>query len=106
MKTDSSQQNASRIARIIAAAMLLLALGSWEYSYYQLLRVVVCGVAAYSAWYFAQSEKAGWAWFFGGVAVLFNPVFIVTMQRETWQLIDVGVGIAFLSSLANDKAPK
>ncbi len=38
----------SAVARLVAAALLVLALGRLPYGFYQLLRLVVCGVSAYS----------------------------------------------------------
>ncbi len=49
----------------IAAGMLLLAVGPWPYGYYQLLRLVVCGVGAYFAYSAYQWGKLWAAWVFG-----------------------------------------
>jgi len=80
--------------------MLLLALATWPYGYYQLLRIVVCGVGIYAGWYLLEIKQLGWAWFFFIAAALFNPLVIVTLQKQTWQLVDLVVGVAFLVSLS------
>ncbi|MFQ5499136.1 MAG: DUF6804 family protein, partial [Candidatus Zixiibacteriota bacterium] len=45
-----SQRILSRVLRIVAAAMLVGALGSNPYDYYVLLRWITCGVAVYIAY--------------------------------------------------------
>lgn len=87
------------IVRIIAAGLLLWALGQHPYGYYTLLRFVVCGVAGYGAWFAYQLDKKGWTWCLGIMAILFNPIFPVHMDRGTWAIVDIGVGIILLISL-------
>lgn len=69
--------------------MLVGALFAFPYGYYQLLRLVVCAVAAYGAWLAAQSESTGWAVALGLLALLFNPVVPVYLDRSTWAVVDV-----------------
>ena len=80
----------------VAALFLLGALGHWPYTYDQLLRWVVCGVGAYSAYVSYGSGRTGWAFIFGVIAVLFNPISPFYMQRETWQVLDIAAAIPFL----------
>jgi len=84
------------IPALIAAAMLLGALGHWPYGYYQLLRFVTCGVAVYVA-YMAYSWQKIWAvWLFGFVALLFNPLIPIHLSRELWQPIDIVCAALFI----------
>ena len=79
----------------IAALMLIAALADWPYGYYQLLRFVVCGVAAYVA-YTAYNWQKIWAvWLFGFIALLFNPLIPIHLSREIWQPIDVICTLVF-----------
>jgi len=94
------------IARIIAAILLFWALDRHPYGYYTLLRFVVCGVAAYSAYFAAELKKKSWAWIFGIIAFLFNPIIPIHFDRDTWQIIDVGVAILLLVSLFLLQKPK
>jgi hypothetical protein len=79
----------------VAALFLLGALGHWPYSYDQLLRWIVCGVGAYSAYKAYESDRTGWAWFFGIIAILYNPIMPFYMQRGTWNVIDLVAAIVF-----------
>ena len=69
------------IARTIAAILLLWALDRHPYSYYTILRFVVCGVTGYGVYFAAQLEKNGWAWAFGIIALLFNPIIPIHLAR-------------------------
>jgi hypothetical protein len=79
--------------------MLISALDRHPYSYYTLLRWVVCGVAAYVTYVAFQTEKAPGAWLFGIMALLFNPIIPVHLSRATWQPIDVLSAIIFIASV-------
>lgn len=79
-----------------AALFLIGALGHWPYAYYQLLRWVVCGVGAYSAYHAYESGRAGWTTVFSIIAILFNPIEPFYMQRETWQILDLAAAVPFL----------
>ncbi len=63
---------------------------SHSHDFYVLLRWVCCGVFAYSAFTAFRMKRAAWAWTFGILAVLFNPLAPVYLQRATWQIIDSG----------------
>jgi hypothetical protein len=81
---------------LIPAAMLLAALLHLPYGYYALLRLVVCvsaAIIAYKSW----PKHQTWAIAFVLVALLFNPLVIVSFDRETWAPIDVAVAAMFLS---------
>jgi len=89
----------SVIARIIASILLFWALSRHPYGYYTLLRWVVCGVAGYTAYISNRSNRLPWTWFFGILALFFNPIIPVKLDRATWANIDVAVGIALLVSI-------
>jgi hypothetical protein len=73
---------------LLAAIMLLVAVVPLPYGYYQFMRWVVCGIAVYTA-VSAYRWKKTWAtWFFGAIAVLFNPIFPIYLSREVWLPID------------------
>jgi hypothetical protein len=78
----------------VPAAMLLLALAQLPYGYYTLLRLVVCLSAAIIA-YVSWTKHTAWAVVFAIIALLFNPLIIVALNRETWAPIDVGVAVLY-----------
>ena len=76
------------------------------YGYFQLLRLVVFLVAGYGAFGAYQNDESGWAVGLGVMALLFNPVFPVYLDRSTWAFIDlVCAAVLFYSPQAlPDKA--
>jgi hypothetical protein len=93
------------IARIIAIILLFWALDRHSYGYYTLIRFVTCGVTAYGAYFAVEFEKKWWAWALGIIAVLFNPLVPVHLDRGTWAIIDIGAAILLLVSLFVLKKP-
>jgi len=81
---------------LVAALFLFGALLSWPYSYFQLLRWVVCGIGTYSAYMAHERGRAGWAFVFGIIAVLFNPIMPFYLQKGTWKVFDIAAAIPFL----------
>ena len=94
-----SNDTISRVVRIVPGIMLITAVGSWEYSYYQLLRITVCSAAIYLVWYFANLKIQWLIWAFLAAAILFNPIAPIYLDRSTWQLIDILFGLLFIGSL-------
>ena len=88
---------------LLAGAMLLLAIPSmWPYGYYQLLRWVVSGVAAYNAYGAYHAKKQNWMFIMISVAVLFNPIAPFFLAKQTWVILDVIVAITmFISAKAH-----
>jgi hypothetical protein len=91
---------AARVGAIISIILLVLAITArWPYGFYTFLRIVVCASAVCLAAQAYELGKAPLAWVMGGVAVLFNPVFPIYMQRAQWRWFDFIVLLVFLISL-------
>jgi len=90
----------SVIVRIFASVLLFwAALSHHPSGYYTLLRWVVFGVGVYSAYIAVTFNRIPWAWCFGLIALFFNPLIPVWLNRATWVNIDVAVGVVFLISI-------
>lgn len=85
------------IPNLIAIGLLLLAGLDWPYGYYTLLRLVVCAAACWIAFVSFKSEPAiRWVgWPFTLIALLFNPLVPVHLDREVWRIIDFVVAAVF-----------
>ncbi|HPS21468.1 MAG TPA: hypothetical protein PLO44_01525 [Candidatus Paceibacterota bacterium] len=90
-----------KILTIVASGFLFVAsIDGLPYGYFTFLRFVVCAVGFYIAYKIYEEKKESlWVWFFSGVAVLFNPIFIIHLERGTWVIIDLIVGILFILSI-------
>lgn len=79
--------------------MLLFATTSLQYGYYILLRWVVTASAIFLVWLAYDLEKQFWVIVMGVVALLFNPVAPVYLNKGTWVVIDFVVAILFFTSI-------
>lgn len=84
---------------ILVGIMLLLAIPSiWPYSYYQLLRWVVTMVACYNVYLAHESKQNNWMIIMGIIAVLFNPIAPIHLDKSTWGFLDlIASGVMFYS---------
>ncbi len=85
--------------RIIAVLLLFWALDRHSYGYYSMLRFVTFGVGIYLVYISLILNKVPWAWVFGMIALIFNPIFPIHLGREIWAYVDIITGIIFLSSI-------
>ena len=77
------------IAWLIAAVMLVFAAAEKQPdSFYTLLRWVCCAVFAFSAVTSFQMKRMLWLCIFGVLAVLFNPIFPLGLDRTQWIVAD------------------
>jgi hypothetical protein len=83
------------IPALAAALLLLLALGDLPYGYYTFLRWAVCIAAVVVAWTAWKSAFEWATWPFVAIAIVFNPLVPIYLQRSAWQPIDVICSIAF-----------
>lgn len=86
---------------ICAAVLLIAAFTEWPYFMYVLLRVFICGSAAYIATRLHSRHRVPLAWLFGAIAVLFNPVLPVRMARSDWEVINVLAAVIFIAFLVH-----
>lgn len=69
--------------------MSLLALADLPYGYYQLLRIVVTASAAWISYSFYNRQSTVAAIAFGAIAVIFNPIAVIHMERELHAVFNV-----------------
>jgi len=89
-------------AWLVAAAMLVYAaIENHPYSYYTLLRWVCCPIFAYSAVAAHEKNRMLWVWIFGVLALLYNPLFRVHLDRSTWTNVNwATVGAIVIAAFA------
>lgn len=85
--------------KVVVITMLLWALADNPYGYYQFLRWAILAVGSYTTYSAHRAGDKVWPWIFGAIVILFNPIFLITFSRETWQIIDVVVAMIFFMSL-------
>jgi hypothetical protein len=90
--------NIFNVLRIISSIMLVIALAQNPYGYYSFLRIIVCGTGAYGALVSYQNNNF-WFYIFMGIAILFNPIVPIYLDRETWAVIDIMTAFLFVASI-------
>ena len=83
------------VPALIVAIMLVVAVGSLPYGYYQSLRWATCGIAVFVAFKGLEWKQMWATWLFGAVAVLFNPILPIYLTREIWRPIDMTCALLF-----------
>jgi outer membrane protein assembly factor BamB len=102
--------NIKRIIKILplvfAALMLFVGIGSWPYRYYTALRIAVSSVSIYAVFLAYYRQKQLLLPPFIVIAVLFNPVFPISLSRVLWIVIDVICGVFFTFSMLLLRKPR
>ena len=79
---------------IIAAAMLLIATMPLPIEFYTLLRIVVFGAAAYSAYCFFENKNSQTGLILVLIAIVWNPLIpIYLYDKFIWILLDISAAI-------------
>ena len=84
---------------LLAIIIIFGAFWDHPYSYYQTMRWIVAISSAYYSYLYFNSNKTFFGWVFVATAILFNPISPIYLQKHTWQIWDLIVGIVFLVSL-------
>lgn len=82
-----------KLPAVIAVILLIFALfaGSVEIGYFTFLRWVVTASSAYYLYVIYKNihQWSFWVWVFILLAILFNPIVPVYLDRDTWQFFDL-----------------
>lgn len=87
----------------MCAVMLFIGAAPLPYGYYNLLRLVACGVFAFAAFVSFNRKNNTLPWVYGLVAILFNPIIKIYLPKEIWALVDIAAGILLLATANNVK---
>ncbi len=83
----------------IITVLLIVAVFSLPYGYYQFLRWATCATAVYIAVMSYKWDKKWATWLFGAIAILFNPLFPIYLTKEIWRPINVVCAVLFSLSI-------
>ncbi len=85
-----------KTVKIVLAALLFLCLANMPYGYFQFVRFISFVAFAIFAWQSYDEENNNLAIFYIALALLFQPFFKISLGRELWNIVDVGVGVWLL----------
>ncbi len=90
MTHDKNHTERIWVPQVISTIMLIIAFNpSNPYGYYVLLRWVCCGSFVYLAVKAFEQECKNWAWIFGIMAFIYNPLIRIHLNREIWTVINL-----------------
>jgi hypothetical protein len=89
------------VPAFLATGMLLLGLENLPYSYYQLLRLAVTGIAAWLALQSYSNNEKPASCVFIAIALILNPILPFRFAKETWHVVDGAAAIAIAGAAAS-----
>ena len=97
---DESKKILECTQNIFEALLVSAAVDKHPYSFYTLLRWICCLVFAYSTFTAHERNRVLWVWVFGACAALYNPIFRVHLDRDTWVVVNwVTIGTITVAAL-------
>ena len=90
---------AETIIKGILAVLFFFCLLDMSYGYYQFVRFLALIGFAILAYKSYERQENIMTILFVGLAILFQPLFKISLGRELWNIVDVIVGIGLISSI-------
>lgn len=89
---------------LISGILLLIAVPNWlPYGFYTLLRWLICISAIFTATQLKNQKGDKLQLFFWGLAILFNPVAPIYLNKSLWVLIDLASSFVFFYTYSKTK---
>lgn len=92
--------------RWLTVVCLFFAVLPLPYDYYTLLRFLVFGVTAHGAVEEKGLSRMNWVWCLGFIAVGYNPLFRVHLNKQSWIVINLLTAIILIVWLIRRKISK
>jgi hypothetical protein len=81
------------VIKLILAALLACCLYKMPYSYYNFVRVACCIGFAWLAYKEFLKQRIVTGLILIALAILFNPIAKITMKKDEWNKIDIGIAV-------------
>ena len=90
------------IKLVIIVALIISALTKQQYSFFIFIRWFVMISFIYFFYVAYKNKIIGLLFYYGAIAVMFNPIKKIWFQKETWHLIDYSVAFITLLTIIYD----
>lgn len=87
-----------KFLKIILAILLLICLLDMPYGYYQLVRFIAMISFGYLAFKAHDIKDETFAFIYVALAILFQPIFKISLGRDIWNIVDVIVAVGLIIS--------
>lgn len=88
-----------RVIKIFLAILFFICLAELPYGYYQFVRFVALIGFAILAYHANERQNKIEMIFYICFAVLFQPLFKISLGRELWKIVDILAGIGLIVSI-------
>jgi hypothetical protein len=88
-----------RTIKLILAILFFVCLLDMPYGYYQLVRFVGLVGFVILAYQANQQGRQTETIIYGVLALLFQPIFKITLDRQIWNIVDIIVGLGLIISI-------
>ncbi|WP_428986590.1 DUF6804 family protein [Stenotrophomonas indicatrix] len=78
-----------KVLWLVAALLALAMIPTMPYGFYPIMRWIVCAGCAWMALMSYRRLREGWAWCFGALAGIYNPIVPIHASREVWTVVNV-----------------
>lgn len=85
------------LPKISAILILAIMIFGVEYSYYDILRLICCGLLGYILFY--EKEKVGWVVTWIVSILILQPLLKLNFERGLWIIIDISLIIILIFSI-------
>src|SRR5258705_7111050 len=85
-------------SKIAAIPLLVAVIPIWPYFFYQFLKVVVFGAAAFSVYLYHKEKDMKWVLIMIVIAIIFNPINPLYFGHFLWSVADLIVAAVFFQS--------
>lgn len=92
------KQYRTTLSKISMIVLLIAVIPIWPYVFYQLLKLVVCGTAIFSAYLYNKEKSKKWMWIMIVIALIFNPINPLYFGHFLWSIVDLIVAWMFFKS--------
>ena len=95
----SVNKNKTTLPKLSAMLILVIMIFGVEYSFYDILRLVCCGLLGYILYY--EKEKVGWVVTWIVSILILQPLLKLNLDRDLWIIIDIILITILIGSLVS-----
>ncbi len=101
---DTREPCVPKIVIAIASGVLALGVAPMPYGYYTILRIIACAVFVWCAIVTGRRKLEILPWVFALLAILFNPIVRVHLDRALWMWANLGAAALLLGTTQHTSA--
>lgn len=90
------------LIKLLLPALLLLCLVNMPYGYYVFIRIIMSIAAAIISYNYFEQNKNEIAYFWGGIVILFQPLYKIPLGKDLWKIVDLIIAIILIIRIYKD----